>query len=356
MQFSNSIVSIVWYTTVIFFFFSIFSLIVFFILKWLASHRINVVSRNIKFYQSEQFFLDNLPKDNKKLISYIYELGRRMILTNDAQEKDKIRKYIESKNIIEIVDKKYDSSYLKLKKIYYLSLLAVLNHPSEKKRFRALIYNKQNTLEYTTLSLYGFAVQSSTSKELYELYQMLHWVYENKYVDRRYCQFFFVLTVKNMTYSELFDFFYLIVKETIHIPTMIALIYALSQLPRHENLQNVFLSIQRHTNNNAEVTAAIIRLLRVWDVKADQFILANYNDDNDIVRIAISKHALAMTHKSKHYKLLCYLYDPNLNVRNNFYASILEHNITREDIQDMLTILYKERSKSKFMSSCLELK
>jgi hypothetical protein len=357
MDFSNDVVLIVWYLTIGFFFVSIISFFAFFVLKWISSHRIKVVKRNISYYQSEAFLLDTLPKDNKKLLSYIYELGHRMNITDDIFEKEKIQQYIQDKHILTIVEKKYDKARLKIKKLHYLSLLAILNNPKEKMRFREIVYNRENSLEYVTLSLYGYALVTITAKDLFELYSMLKWLYNTKYVDRRYNQFFFALAIKDMEYNEIVRFIYMTIQDLMHIPTVISFIYALSQIEKHKQLKSIFLDIQRQHKNNAELTAAILRLMKTWNVRSNHLILENYNSSDDIVRIAIANLGLDVLNKTKHYKLICYLYDENKIVRSNFHSALLRHNITKEEILEMEKELYSEnRYLTYAMSSCLEFK
>jgi hypothetical protein len=357
MQFSNEVVTIVWYTTIGFLFLSIVSFLAFFVLKWIASHRIEVVNHNIKYYKSEQFFLDTLPKDSKQLISYIYELGRRMILTDDPKEKEKIKQYIEEKNIIEIIEKRYDKASSKIKKLHYLSLLVVLSSPKEKERFKQLVYNSDSSFEYITLSLYGFSILCKDAKDLFELYSMLKWLYNTKYVDRRYVQFFFALAIKDMEYNQIVKFIYMIIKDMMHMPTVIAFIYALAQIPKHRQLKNIFLEIQHQHKDNHELTSAIIRLMKAWDIKSNHLILENYNSSSDIVRIAVARLGFDLLNKPKRYKLICYLYDSNKIVRKNFYTSLLEHEVSKEDILHMQEELYKENKYIKhLMSTCLEFK
>jgi len=351
MNFSNQVVLIVWYLTIGFLFLSIVSFIAFFILKWIASQRIEVVKRNIKYYQSKDFLLDKLPRDSKKLNSYIYNLCTRMRTTDDIKEKEKIQNYIKEKHIVEIVEKQYDRAFFKVKKLHYLSLLVLLNNPEEQKRFKQIVSNRENSLEYVTLSLYGFAILTKTSKELFELYSMLKWLYNTRYVDRRYLQFFFALAIQDMDYKEIVKFIYLTIKDFMHMPTVIAFIYALSEIEKHKQLKNIFLYIQRQHRTNAELTAAIVRLMKNWNVKSNQLILENYNSPQDIVRIAIASFGLDILNKTKHYKLMCYLYDNNKIVRKNFYSSILKHNITKEEILEMQKKLYSESKYVKYAIS-----
>jgi len=355
MNFSNTTVEIVWYLTIGFFFVSIVSLFVFFILKWIASQKFEVVKRNVKYYQSIQFFRKELPKNNKKKFSYIYELGRRMVLTDNSLERKQIEQYIEEKKIIPIIEKKYDRAILKLKKLYYLSLLVVLSRTRPEPRFDKILSDKNISIEYITLALYGKAIRCKTSNDLFDIYKHLKNIYMNKYVDRRFVQFYFAIAIKDISHNEIIEFLDKAIDDLIHIPTIIAFIYALSQTTNHKSLQNTFIKIQRYYKQNVELTVAIMRLLVSWNVKSNSLILDNYESDNYIVRLTCAKFGFDLLHKTKYYKLVCYLYDPNSFVRNNFNQALHKYKFTTKEIFQMLTEKYDEYDHLRYyMMSCME--
>jgi hypothetical protein len=355
MNFSNTTVVVVWYLTIGFFFISIISFFVFFILKWVASHKIELVKRNMKYYQSTYFLKKELPKNNKKRISYIYELGSRMVLTTDELEKQKIKNYIKEKNIISIIEDAYDNSYLKIRRLYYLSLLAVLSSNSNGSRFKTILNDNQISFECITLALYNKSIRCKNSDDLLVLYKYLKHIYINRFVDRRFVQFYFVIAIKDISYTEINKFLDDVVNDSIHIPTIIAFIYALSQNKKNKILLSTFMNIQKYYKNNTELTVAIMRLFASWNVKSNRIVLDNYESKNDIVRLTCAKLGFDLLNKTKYYKLSCYLYDPNIVVRNNFNNTFHKYGMSSKEISEMLVEKYNEVHNLKyFMNSCIE--
>lgn len=272
--------------------------------------------------------------DNYALIDAIIELNNFI----SKGDRTKIFEIMETYDLEGFLLKRYNRSFWKLSKHFYLSKLLFISSPRLKSFYMQQI--KQEQFDGMLYAIYSFAEHAQDHTDLLVMTQALEDNYDRG-ISLKFCEFVFTEAFRSTTTEEIKLFLETLYKEDHGLLLIKGIISAIGDM-KYGVLKDDMDQFYKRHHNDKLFLVTYIRALYKMEIHDCKLIKTAYLNTDAVIRINLSKYALSLCPDALN-DLYLYMFDQNYYVRRNFFEALKAEGITREEIE----LLVQKRSPKK---------
>ena len=245
--------------------------------------------------------------------------------------------------------KRYKKSFLKISRRFFYSKLLFVASP-RLKGFYVEQLDQQKHFEMMLYALYSFSDLAEDRDDLIQIFTTLKTNYDRG-ISLKFCEFVFTQAFESVPIEEIRSFFLFLEKQTQETMLLKSIISAVGDM-KYTALQNDIRKLYEGHKDDKLVFVTYLRALYKMEVHDCALIKAYYLEEAAIIRINLSKYALFLC-PATFEQLYIYMFDKNYYVRRNFFESLKEIKISREQIEAIVKARSPHKAKDRFFLDAL---
>jgi hypothetical protein len=282
--------------------------------------------------------------DYYALIDAIIELNNFI----SKHDREKLFEIMEQFDLEGFLLKRYKRSFWRLSKRFFLSKLLFISSP-RLKTFYAEQTEQQN-FEGMLYAIYSFAEHAQDHQDLLLIMRVLDENYE-KGISLKFCEFVFTEAFDTVSTEEVRRFLERLYLEGHSLLLLKGVISAIGDMSYSELREDIICFYERYREDNLFLVT-YIRALYKMGVRDCRLIKEAYLHHDDVIRINLSKYALALCPDAMN-DLYLYMFDPNYYVRRNFFEALKVQGVTREEIESIVALRSPTKQDDNFFLDAL---
>ncbi len=291
------------------------------------------------------------PKNPNQKIGFALALTEYTV--NNQTQYRRFCRLINHYKIDELLAKRYRRNPLPFFKIFYLSTLADLPCSKENSLFLDIIHRKNINDQIYIMALYGLSKTIRTVREAIYFFQLLNQGKE-LYLSLKYCELLAYIILRHLSLDEIELLIETLPKERLDNARCIA--ESLGRF-RSQEMESALRKLYKHFRHNPEIIAAVIRSLYLSKISACDIVQELLDKTELPIRVNLAKFGLDLCPNSKQNRIamMRFFFDKNYYVRQNIFQSFLRHNISKEEIKEIVQKFYPQKINDRFFADMLRL-
>ena len=281
-----------------------------------------------------------------------YALADAIIeLNNFVSKADRKQIY----DVIEMYDldgfllKRYKKSFLKVSRRFFYSKLLFVASP-RLKGFYVEQLDQQKHFEMMLYALYSFSDLAEDEDDLVKIYTALQTHYDRG-ISLKFCEFVFTQAFESVPLENIRSFLLSLEKQTQETMLLKSIISAIGDM-KYTALQSEIRRLYEGHKDDKLVFVTYLRALYKMEVHDCALVKEYYLEEAAVIRINLSKYALFLC-PATFEDLYIYMFDKNYYVRRNFFESLKEIRVSREQIEAIVKARSPHKANDRFFLDAL---
>ncbi len=245
--------------------------------------------------------------------------------------------------------KRYKKSFLKISRRFFYSKLLFVASP-RLKGFYVEQLAQQKHFEMMLYALYSFSDLAEDEDDLVKIFVTLKSNYDRG-ISLKFCEFVFTQAFENVPLNEIRSFFLFLEKQTQETMLLKSIISAIGEM-KYMALQNEIRKLYERHKDDKMVFVTYLRALYKMEAHDCALVKEYYLEEAAVIRINLSKYALFLC-PATFEDLYIYMFDKNYYVRRNFFESLKEIKISREQIEAIVKVRSPHKANDRFFLDAL---